>query len=500
MPPSFIEDEAVMICLPIQAASPADAEKGIQAAQGLCDAVELRVDFCASPVDWLDTVIPSAPLPLIVTDRSPEEGGSSPREASERIELLRRASRAGARYIDCEYRYIPELGDIPSSTQVIGSVHNFEETPEDPGQIIAEIEKSRADIVKAAFYANDITDNFRLFSAIKDCTKPVIGICMGEKGEISRIIGKKFGSILTFGLLDTEKETAPGQLTVNELRELYRYDSINENTSVFGVAGNPIHHSASPDIHNAAFRETGTDAVYVKFLVDDISTFIPCFRESGFSGLSVTIPHKVDVMDCIDDIDPVSRNAGAVNTVYLENGKLKGTNTDIKAAVKGLCSCAGDLAGKKVAVLGAGGAARGICFGLKEEHADILVVNRTLSRAEKLADAVGCAWCGYEDFTGEGFDILINTTSVGMVPDTDASPVQADVIQEGMVVFDIIYNPPVTKLLRMAQEKSCTILNGNDMFIGQGEEQFRIWFDREPTEGIMRRAFEERFNLRADAE
>ncbi|MFH1707516.1 MAG: shikimate dehydrogenase [Planctomycetota bacterium] len=481
-----------MICLAVPVTCRNDAERALIRAQGRCDIVELRIDHAAEPGEWLEAVVGGRTLPAIVTDRCPAEGGRSPRTQAERLDLLARAAAAGAEYIDCEYRALAELPVIPAATRVIGSYHDFKGCPDDLDRIFRSIEKSRADVVKVAVQAVRNGDNFRLFKAMRKVKKPVIGICMGPKGEMTRILGRRYGNILTYAADDDGTGTAPGQVTVRELREVYRYKSITPATRVFGVAGNPIGHSASPAIHNAAMEALGIDAVYVKFLVDDMHAFMRAFRAAGFEGLSVTLPHKVALMECVDEVDELSRQAGAANTVFRKGKKLACTNTDIRAAVDRLADLAGGLTGKRVAVLGAGGAARGIVYGLRQGGADILIVNRTVSRAEELAATMGCRACGYPAFTGDGIDIVVNTTSVGMHPDIDASPVEAGVLRPGMIVFDAIYNPPDTKLIRMARDRGCRTLTGVDMFLAQGEEQFRIWFGRPAPQGVMAGAFARR--------
>jgi len=481
-----------MICLSVPVSCRGDAEDGLRKAASLgADAVEFRMDYCRRVGEWFEEVVRGASLPVVAADRDPAEGGCSPRPPAERMEVLRRAARAGAAYVDCEYRFLSLLGEIPGGTRVIASVHDFTGMPDDPGKLMAEIARSRADVVKAAFTARCATDNFRLFAAMEKCPKPVIGICMGAAGEASRVAGRKWGNVLTYASDGEGEGTAPGQVSVRELREVYRYHAVGRNTVLYGVAGDPVAHSASPLVHNAAIAARGCDALYVKFLVEeDVGTFLAAAADMGVAGLSVTIPHKVAVMEHVEHVDDLCRRVGAANTLYREEGSWKAANTDVAAAVGSLRRAAGDLRGKKAAVLGAGGAARGVCIGLRDAGAEVLVVNRTVSKAERLARETGAEWCGYGDFTGAGCDILVNTTPVGMWPRTGEMPVDEGVLREGMVVFDLIYNPPRTRLLRAAEERGCTVVSGVDMFIAQAEEQFRIWFGEAPPPGLMRAAWE----------
>ncbi len=485
-----------MICSAIRCKTRDAAAEGLQKAVGNADIAELRIDFSADAADWLEEVLEHKSLPVIVTDRTKAEGGASPRTDRERIALLQQAALAGAEYVDCEYSCIQHLGDLPETVTLISSFHDFDTFPPDLEEKMLEMDSGRGDIVKVAVQALDICDNFRLFDTMEKISKPVIGICMGSMGEISRILGRKYGNVLTYGSPDGEEGTAPGQVSVSALKQMYRYNEINTDTEVYGVAGDPIAHSASPDIHNAAFRSLGLNAVYVKFHVTDISLFMKCFSRYGFKGLSVTIPHKVGVMAVLDEIDDISEKAESVNTVFRKGNLLSGTNTDIRAAVDRLSELTGGLAGRKAAVLGAGGVSRGICFGLKEEGADILIVNRTVEKAERLAGNIGCGFSGYDGFDGKNVDVIINATSVGMHPDVERSPIDTELLSEEMTVFDTIYNPPETMLIREARRKGCRTLTGTDMFLAQGEKQFEIWFGRKPPEGVMEKAFNAKFTKR----
>jgi 3-dehydroquinate dehydratase/shikimate dehydrogenase len=312
---------------------------------------------------------------------------------------------------------------------------------------------------------------------------------MGEYGHISRILTRKFGGLLTFASLKKGKESAPGQLTVDELSNIYHFKKINRETKLYGVIGNPVSHSMSPVIHNSSFMEKGLNSVYVPMKVLDIETFIKDFRKMDFHGFSVTIPHKESILPLLDDIDPVAGKIGAINTVVNQDGKLTGHNTDCMAAVKGL---EGGLEGekrtlkdKKVAIIGAGGAARAIAFGLKEKGCDITIYNRTLERAKRLSNDVGCKFSRFEEISELNTDILINSTSIGMFPNIEESPVPKDVLKDDMVVFDAVYNPIETRLLKDAKERGCHTVNGLTMFINQAAEQFRLWTGIEPSGKLM---------------
>jgi 3-dehydroquinate dehydratase/shikimate dehydrogenase len=314
---------------------------------------------------------------------------------------------------------------------------------------------------------------------------------MGEYGHISRILTRKFGGLLTFASLRKGKESAPGQLTVDELSNIYHFKKTNKETKLYGVVGNPVSHSMSPVIHNSSFIEKGLNSVYVPMKVLDIETFIKDFRKMDFRGFSVTIPHKESILPFLDDIDPVAGKIRAINTVVNQDGRLTGHNTDCMAAVKGLEGGMegenGTLKGKKVAIIGAGGAARAIAFGLKEKGCDITIYNRTLERAKRLSNDVGCKFNRFEEISELNTDVLINSTSIGMFPNVEESPVPKAVLKANMVVFDAVYNPIETKLLKDAEERGCHTVNGLTMFINQAAEQFRLWTGIEPSVELMKK-------------
>ncbi|MBT5305733.1 MAG: shikimate dehydrogenase, partial [Candidatus Scalindua sp.] len=306
---------------------------------------------------------------------------------------------------------------------------------------------------------------------------------------ISRILTSKFGGFLAFASLEKGKESAPGQLTVNELSKIYHFNEINKETKLYGIIGNPVSHSMSPAIHNASFIEKGLNNVYVPLKIANIGTFMKECRRMDFQGFSVTIPHKESVLPFLNNIDHTAKKIGAINTIVNQDGKLTGYNTDCMAAIMGLeCSLKetnDTLSNKKISIIGAGGAARAVAFGLKEKGCDITIFNRTIERAEKLSHDVKCRFERFEELYKLDSDILINTTPIGMFPDIDQTPIPKNILKEAMIVFDAIYNPVETRLLRDAKEKGCHTVNGLSMFINQAAEQFRLWTNIDPPVELM---------------
>ncbi|MCP4265209.1 MAG: shikimate dehydrogenase [Candidatus Brocadiaceae bacterium] len=491
-----------MICIPITAKSTEDTISEMASASKYADIVEIRLDYIQELDDaetCIEKSLKSKTRPVIITNRPEREGGKFNGNEHDRLRLLQKAIDLGADYVDIENDSVNQITRRGSS-KIIVSHHNFKETPQNISNIYNDICQHKPDIVKIVTYANDITDNFRIFELLSDADLPIISFCMGELGYISRILTKKFGGFLTFGSLEKGKESAPGQLTVDELSRTYNYNNINKGTKLYGIIGNPVSHSMSPAIHNASFMEKKLNSVYVPLKILNIGAFIKECRRIDFHGFSVTIPHKESVLPFIDDIDNTASKIGAINTIVKRNGELTGFNTDCMAAVMGLehglKKNSEKLDNKKISIIGAGGAARAIAFGLKEKGCEITIYNRTIERAEKLSNEVKCRFEGFENIHNLNADILINTTSIGMFPDVDNTPVPKNLLKEGMIVFDAIYNPIETKLLADAKERGCQTINGLSMFINQAAEQFRLWTNIDPPLELMSNVVKEKLSKR----
>lgn len=266
--------------------------------------------------------------------------------------------------------------------------------------------------------------------------------------------------------------------------------SIDQNTKLYGVMGNPVKHSLSPLMHNAAFREKGINAVYLAFESVDIKSSIQGMKALSIKGMSVTIPHKSSVIPLLDKVDPLANDIGAVNTIVNVDNKLTGYNTDAQGALRALEEVT-PVSGRSCIIVGAGGAARAIGYILKKNNVNLIITNRTEKRGRELSKNLGSRFIKPEQLPDIDADILINTTPAGMSPDIDLCPVPEEALKQGMTVMDIIYNPARTKLLKTAEEKGCKIINGLGMFIYQGAEQFKLWTGQEAPVEIMRKTVEE---------
>jgi 3-dehydroquinate dehydratase/shikimate dehydrogenase len=393
-----------------------------------------------------------------------------------------------------------ELDSLPrfrrqGRARLIVSYHNSQETPADIADIARRIEATGADIVKVAAVAKSLRDNLAMFRVLRAARKPTIAVTMGEHGHVSRVLGPKFGAFLVFASLEAGREAAPGQVPVRDMLDLYHFRDIGPSTRVYGVIANPVAHSMSPAIHNAAFHHCGIDAVYLPFRVDDPADFIPAYKELPVEGYSVTIPHKEAVIPLLDEVQPLATRIGAVNTVVARGDRLCGSNTDWSAAVAAIESGLPEgesLGGKTVLLLGAGGASRAIAFGLAERGCRVVLANRTHERAVRLAADVACESVDLADVASVPYDILVNGTSLGMHPRVDATPLDRGLLRPGSLVFDSVYNPLETRLLREAREAGCRTVDGLSMFVNQAAAQFELWTGVPAPRQVMRRVVESR--------
>lgn len=487
-----------MICIPIIANNLDDVLQDMAEASKFADIIELRLDYIKNPD--LGRILERRTKPVIITNRPVREGGKFEGNEEERIALLKLAIQMQADFVDIEHDSIQNIrGDteqpVPTSkTKLIVSYHNFRETPDDLTDIYRKLGQCDADIVKIVTYANDITDNVKIYRLLQQAQAPLISFCMGEYGIISRILYKRFGSYMAFASLQKGKESAPGQISIHELLNIYQAQKQDKHTSIYGLIGNPVSHSISPIIHNTLFKEMNLNSIYVPFKVDKIAEFIRELRRLDVKGYSVTIPHKESVIDHLDAIDPMAKKIGAVNTIINKDGQLIGYNTDCKAAIQALedmnqvslTDTKNDrLKGRRVTLLGAGGAARAIAFGLQERGAQVTVVNRNYERAQSLARDVGCLSRKLNELPSIETDILINATPVGMFPAVNETPVDKNQLKPGMIVFDTIYNPIETRLLREAKAQGCKIVGGLPMFVNQAAAQFELWTGLKPPRKLI---------------
>ncbi|KAK9949893.1 hypothetical protein M0R45_005403 [Rubus argutus] len=428
------------------------------------DLVEIRLDYLKvfNHNEDLKTLIRESPLPTLFTYRPKWEGGQYGGDEKQRLDALRLAMELGADYVDVEFQVAQEFidsicGKKPDKFKVIVSSHNYQDTPSvnDLGNLVARMQATGADIVRIATTTLDITDVARIFQITVHSQVPVIGLAMGERGLISQILCAKFGGYLTSGTTGSGIVSAPGQPTIKDILHLYNFRRVRPDTKVFGVIGKPISYSKSPLLYNEGFKSVGFDGVYLHFLVDDIANFLQTYSSMDFAGFSVGIPHKEAALKCCDEVDPVAKLIGAINCIVRRptDGKLFGLNTDyfgaisaIENGLRGLHdggSITGSpLAGRLVVVMGAGGAGKALVYGAVQKGARIVIADLEYDRARKLADAVGgdvLYVADVDNFHPEDGMILVNTTSVGMHPKIDETPIPKHALSFYSLVFDAAY-------------------------------------------------------------
>jgi 3-dehydroquinate dehydratase / shikimate dehydrogenase len=458
--------------------------------------VELRLDYINGEVN-VKRLIADRPCPVVITCRRPADGGKFPGTEEQRLLLLRTAISEGVEYVDLDYDI---AGTIPrfGKTKRIVSLHDFRKTPDNLEEIHRRLSGLDADIVKIAVMANHPYDNLQVLNLVKKSKVPTIGICMGDIGIPSRVLAGKFGSPITFATFHHERAMAPGQLTFQQMTEVYNYDKIDAQTEVYGVVADPIGHSLSPLVHNAAFQHYGLNKVYIPFRVprEDISRFMDEATQLGIRGLSITIPHKEDVIKKLTDVDAAVRGIGAANSVLFDGQKRLGYNTDYSAAMSSLeyillKDSPGEkieklLAGKVALVLGAGGAGKAIIYGLCRLGVPVVVSDGISRQAAALAKNFNCRsidWSARHTFSP---DLLFNCTPVGMHPNVDETPYDKHHLRPSMVVFDAVYNPENTLLVKEARSRNCTVVTGIDMFVRQACLQFKLFTGKEGPAEVMR--------------
>ncbi len=492
-----------LICAPITETRAADFLAALDEAKQIADAIELRLDYLndadrARVLAELPAHLSGVTKPLIFTFRPREQGGQRDLSLADRQAFWRGLPPSlisAMAYADFELDLVESLIGLPlpiSWEKVICSYHSFDETPANVAEVCDRITRTPAAVIKIATQATRIADCLRLFELLEGSPKPIIALAMGLPGLATRVLALSRGALLTFGALRRGAESASGQPTVAELRDLYRVKQLSRASEILGIIGSPVGHSRSPLMHNTALAALGRDAVYLPFEVDEVSEFVRDFARPAtrkidwrLRGLSVTIPHKVAIMPHLDVIDPTARRIGAVNTVVIEGDELRGYNTDVIGAMKPLDELL-VVRDARVAVLGAGGAARAVCYGLSERGAQVTIYARDLTKAQRLADEFKARAARMERFDG-GAEIVINCTPLGMQGHhVEDSPVKAEQLRGVKLVYDLVYNPIETALLKEARAAGCQTLGGLAMLVAQAAEQFHLWTGEEAPVELMR--------------
>jgi 3-dehydroquinate dehydratase/shikimate dehydrogenase len=465
--------------------------------------LEFRLDYLAKPAAALPLLkaflAANGATTAIATCRLTENGGRFAGSRTAALQILLDAAAAGFQLVDVELESIERLPKTTlaqlreAGAAVVLSYHDFHAT-KDLDAIYNRMKPFHADYIKLVPTARSLADNVTLMRFLgrvdDESNSTVVGICMGEPGIISRVLGLRAGSAFTFAAASVGEETAPGQIAARTLIETYRIDQVDAATKVYGVAGNPVRSSLSPLMMNTAFRRETVNAVYLALQTAKADDLFKLAKEVPLHGLSITMPLKQDVMPLLERTDPLSAKIGAVNTILrTQDGKFYGFNTDVAGIVQPLERRLA-LKGAKVLVIGAGGAARAAVFGCRDKGAEVFILNRTPETAQKLAKQSGAKVIKRDALAKTTFDVIINATSIGMTGHTGkgvpTSPLEAAEIN-ARYVFDLVYNPIETPLLRLARQKGIAVITGVEMFVQQGARQFEIWTGKPAPEEEMLR-------------
>lgn len=463
--------------------------------------VEIRLDYLTDPARSADAIrgLKRLKIMTIATLRSVAAGGRFSGSVEHQLAVLGDCGQAGAFIVDLEIESAERAGQravaaLRKPARLLISFHDYRETPEDLQGTVQRVRMFPADYYKIAAWSARHTENIALLalnSAPKG-TGPArrragtLAFALGELGSPTRVLSPARGAPFTYAAVSTKEAVAPGQLTGDELLNRYRVVGISPKTAVYGVIGNPIAHSISPAVHNAAFQARRRDAVYLPFRVDSLEDFLQAVPGYRLAGFSVTVPHKEGMARAADWLDAEARDAGAVNTVVVRAGKLRGYNTDMAGIVVPLGKRM-RLRGARVLVAGTGGAARAAAFALAREKARVVVTGRRPEQAVALAEAVGGEVIERHSLSGDFFDAIVHATPLGMYPDTEScffSPGELN----APLLLETVYNPMETALLRLARKRRMQVIPGLEMFLEQAVRQFELWTGEKAPPAIMEKA------------
>ncbi|HLK51235.1 MAG TPA: shikimate dehydrogenase [Bryobacteraceae bacterium] len=465
--------------------------------------LEFRLDYLPEPCKGADLIrgfLEQFPDCIIVaTCRRHQNRGKFNGSIEEQLAILDRAVHHGAHAIDVEIEtaeVAPErLSQFRGRAQVILSYHNYEATPP-MDTIVNRMLRVPADAYKVVTTARKPSDNVRVLAAAKALPRHrMVVLAMGELGFPTRVLSPVFGGIYSYAAPLYSEGTAAGQVSAKYLRHLYRVEKLTKAAKIFGVIADPVRHSISPTVHNRAFQARRMDAVYLPFLVSPahLRDFFSMAEKLPLAGFSVTIPHKQKIIRYLDAVDPLARRIGAVNTVWRKAGKWRGANTDAAGVTEPLKRML-RLPKSSVLIVGNGGAARGAACALSDAGAKICLVGRNADRVRALAKVCGAEALLREQLTGRHFDAVVHATPLGMFPNIKECFFNGTIPAE--IVFDMVYNPLETELIKRARQQGKNVIPGVDMFIEQAVRQFEIFTGEAAPKAVMSKAASEALEQR----
>jgi 3-dehydroquinate dehydratase/shikimate dehydrogenase len=488
------------ICVAVIGSAPSEMLEKAEAIVRENAFIEFRLDYLSRPgaaFSGIQTFLKARPfVTAIATCRRSSNGGKFRGSLNAQIDVLARAAEAGCQVVDVELQSAvrlkpPMLQKLRSRAGLILSYHDFKATKK-LDEIFQKMKAIPADYYKIVSTATSLYDNVVMMKFLERTSEQqsMIGVCMGEQGIISRILGQRAGSQFTFAAATPGEETAPGQIAARTLREIYRFEQVDAATKVYGVAGDPVAHSLSPVMMNAGFRRESINAVYLHLHAHTLKDLLHCVREIPIHGFSVTMPYKEAILEHLDNTDPLTQKIGACNTVIRsQEGKLYGFNTDVFGVLRPLEQRV-LLENAKILVIGAGGAARAAVFALRERNAQVFIINRSSGPAERLARQAKAKYVQRSALKKLApFDVIINATPLGMAEMPAKSP-EAPLSEKELntkYLMEMVYTPAETRLVKMARAKGIHIISGVEMFVHQGARQFEIWTGKPaPVEEMYR--------------
>jgi len=477
------------LCFSLTGATIAENLKDIEKYHSYCDLYELRADYLEPlSIPALASFPTQVKKPVILTVRREVDGGHFKGSETERCGILRRSLLSGYRYVDLDEDFQDqetEQAALAGSVTIIRSFHDFSGVPAGLDRRLRNIKRNPGEIIKAAVMVQNTQELLKLVKQALELkaqdgwgNRIILG--MGPMGLPTRVLSTLLGSSITYSSAPG-RQADPGHVDPQTLVDLYRFPLIDEDTRIFGVIGNPIIHSESPGLHNRGFSVHAIDdAVYIPFQVDNLEAFFQLAEVLDIRGVSVTIPHKQGVIPFLSSRGKDVEAAGACNTIVWGNGLRRGYNTDIAGFMAPLKESMGGAipAGFRAAVIGAGGAARAVVYALRKEGVEVLILNRTVARAKELAALFDCSYgsLGEQERIADFSDLIVQTTSVGMNrEDPEYDPIPGYSFRGSEIIYDIIYIPRLTPLLKRAEQSGCRVINGREMLTAQAAIQFKLF-------------------------
>jgi len=502
------------LCVAVQGATPVELFAHAEAALKDSVFLEFRLDFLSKPaaaLSDLDAFLSRRrDVTAIATCRRKSFGGHFAGSLNSELEILEKAAEAGCHIVDLEVESAeqatrPQLAKFRAALSAAGAVllissHDFTRTLRLEGleQTAKRIAAFAPEFVKVVSTARSLADNLAILHMIENqsLSAHVVGIAMGEEGLISRVLGPRAGGAFTFASAADGAQTAPGQVSARTLLDLYRLEQVDQATRIFAVAGNPVAHSLSPLLHVTAFRRENVNAIMLPLRVRALDDLLTVVRGLPLDGVAVTMPLKQEVLPHLANMDPLTARIGACNTLRTgADGKLYGFNTDVAGVVRPLEKRM-RLKGARILVLGAGGAARAAVFGLVENGSEVYIVNRTHEKAVALARKAKAHVLKQSTLAKQRFDAIVNTTPCGMTGTKQELPIKEGELNASLV-FDMVYTPLETPLLKLAHARGLAVISGLEMFVQQGARQFEIWTGKPAPESEMLRVVELELRRRA---